>query len=248
VIEKAPCRVVAYRAGASEGPGFAGEAVEVTAEGTRLRLRRDGGEIGEAWLPMHGRHNVENAVGALATVASLGVPLDDAIRALAGFRGVKRRQEVRGEVRGVTVVDDFAHHPTAVRETVAGLRQRYAGRRLVSVFEPRTNTSRRRVFQQEYARAFDGSDRVVVSRVADSPIYSATGEVTERFSSDELVEDLRRRGLDAVALDDPDAIVDDLAASSRAGDVVLVMSNGAFGNLWEKLLTRLSARPEVSRE
>ena len=169
------------------------------------------------------------------------MPLAEALAALPGFLGVKRRQEVRGEVRGVTVLDDFAHHPTAVRETVSGLRARYAGRRLVSVFEPRTNTSRRRVFQADYARAFDGSDRVVVARVADTPIYSATGEVTERFSADELVADLRARGLDAVALDGPDAIVEDLAATSRPGDVVLVMSNGAFGNVWEKLLARLAA-------
>jgi UDP-N-acetylmuramate: L-alanyl-gamma-D-glutamyl-meso-diaminopimelate ligase len=188
---------------------------------------------------MHGRHNVENAVGALAVVASLGVPLTDAVAALPGFRGVKRRQEVRGEVNGITVIDDFAHHPTAVRETVAGLRERHRGRRLVSIFEPRTNTSRRRVFQADYARAFDGSDCVIVARVTDAPIYSATGEVTERFSADELVGDLQARGLDAMALDGPDAIVEHLARFAKPGDVLLVMSNGAFGNIWEKLLERL---------
>jgi UDP-N-acetylmuramate: L-alanyl-gamma-D-glutamyl-meso-diaminopimelate ligase len=240
VVEKAPCRLIPYRVGPVEGPGWAADALEPTPEGTRFRVTVDGREAATAFLPMHGRHNVENAVGALAVVESLGVALAESIEALAGFRGVKRRQEVRGEVNGVTVIDDFAHHPTAVRETVAGLRMRYAGRRLVSIFEPRTNTSRRRVFQAEYARAFDGSDRVIVSRVADTPIYSATGEVTERFSADELVEDLRARGLDATALDGPDAIVLDLAATSKPGDVLLVMSNGAFGNIWEKLLARLA--------
>ena len=242
VVEKAPCRVIPYRAGEPAGAGFAGESLEVSPDGTRFRLHRDGRSVGEAFLPMHGRHNLENAVGALATVAGLGVPLSEAIAALPGFRGVKRRQEVRGEVRGVTVLDDFAHHPTAVRETVAGLRGRYKGRRLVSVFEPRTNTSRRRIFQADYARAFDGSDRVLVARVADAPIYSATGEVTERFSADELATDLRARGQDALALDGPDAIVDHLAATAQPGDVVLVMSNGAFGNLWEKLLARLAEK------
>ncbi len=240
VIEKAPCRVIPYGVGDAAAPGFVADPIETQGDGIRFRLRKDGREVVTALLPMHGRHNVENAAGALAMVESLGVPLADAASALDGFRGVKRRQEVRGEVRGITVIDDFAHHPTAVRETVAGLRARYAGRRLVSVFEPRTNTSRRRVFQAEYARAFDGSDRVLVARVADAPLYSATGEVTERFSADELVADLRARGVDAAALDGPDAIVEHLAGAARPGDVLLVMSNGAFGNIWEKLLERLA--------
>ncbi|MCC6642313.1 MAG: UDP-N-acetylmuramate dehydrogenase [Deltaproteobacteria bacterium] len=240
VVDKAPCRLVPYRVGEAEGPGFAAQPVEVLPEGMRLRVSVDGREAGIGLLPMHGRHNAENAAGALAIVAQLGVPLADALRALPEFRGVKRRQEVRGEIGGITIIDDFAHHPTAVRETVAGLRARYPERRLISIFEPRTNTSRRRVFQADYARAFDGSDRVIVARVAEAPIYSATGEVTERFSADELVADLRARGLDALALDGPDAIVDHLATAARRGDVLLVMSNGAFGNIWEKLLARLA--------
>ncbi len=242
VIDKAPCRVVPYRAGAAEGPGFAGELTEVTPEGSRFRLAIDGHAAGAAFVPMHGRHNLENTVGALATVVTLGVPVADAIAALPGFRGVKRRQEVRGEVNGVLVIDDFAHHPTAVRETVAGIRAQHPSRRLVAVFEPRTNTSRRRVFQAEYARAFEGADRVVVARVADAPIYSATGEVTEKFSADDLVKDLRAAGLDAAALDGPDAIAAELGATARPGDVLLVMSNGAFGNVWEKLLSKLGER------
>ncbi len=240
VADEAPCLVVPYRAGDPEGPGFAATPIETLSEGTRLRIFADGREAATALLPMHGRHNVENAAGALAVCVQLGVPLEDAAAALAGFRGVRRRQEVRGEVGGVLVVDDFAHHPTAVRETVAALRARYPQRRLVSIFEPRTNTSRRRVFQADYARAFGGSDRVIVARVADAPIYSATGEVTERFSADELVADLRAGGLDAIALDGPDAIVEHLAQAARPGDVLLVMSNGAFGNIWEKLLARLT--------
>lgn len=240
VIDKAPCRVVAYRAGDPEGPGFAATTADVRPEGTLVRVFVDGREAVTTQLPMHGRHNVENAVGALALVVQLGVPLGDAAAALPGFRGVRRRQEVRGEVGGVLIVDDFAHHPTAVRETVAALRVRHPRRRLVSIFEPRTNTSRRRVFQSEYARAFDGSDLAIVSRVTEAPIYSATGDVTERFSADELVADLRARGIAALALDGPEAIVDHLVAASRPGDVLLVMSNGAFGNIWGRLLERLA--------
>jgi UDP-N-acetylmuramate: L-alanyl-gamma-D-glutamyl-meso-diaminopimelate ligase len=174
-------------------------------------------------------------------VTELGVPLEDAAAALARFRGVKRRQEVRGEARGVVVVDDFAHHPTAVRGGIGALRARFPGRRLIAVFEPRTNTSRRAVFQADYARAFDDADRVVVQIVPDEPIYSATGPVSERFSSGRLADDLRSRGISAVALDGVDAIVDHLVSECETGDVVLIMSNGGFGNIWERLLGALSS-------
>jgi UDP-N-acetylmuramate: L-alanyl-gamma-D-glutamyl-meso-diaminopimelate ligase len=191
---------------------------------------------------MHGRVNVENSLAALATLDVLGVPVADAVAALPRFRGVKRRLEVRGEAHGVTVLDDFAHHPTAVAASIDAARARFPGRRLVAVFEPRTNTSRRRIFQQRYAEVFDGADRVVVRVVPDAPIYSATGEVTERFSARELADALAARGADAVAIDGVDAIVTQVAVESRAGDVVLVMSNGDFGGIWEKLLAALRAR------
>jgi len=148
---------------------------------------------------------------------------------------------VRGDARGVVVVDDFAHHPTAVRGGIGALRARFPGRRLIAVFEPRTNTSRRATFQADYARAFDAADRVVVRIVPDEPIYSATGPVTERFSSGRLADDLRSRGVAAVALDGVDAIVDHLVGECESGDVVLVMSNGGFDDIWERLLEALSS-------
>ena len=181
----------------------------------------------------------ENALAALATVDALGVPLEEAAAALAGFRGVKRRQEVRGEERGILVIDDFAHHPTAVRATLDALRAGNPGRRLVAVFEPRTNTSRRRVFQRDYAEAFDGAGQVVIAVVPDTPIYSITGEVTERFSAQELAGDLRTRGIPADALEGVPAIVERLARDCRPGDVVIAMSNGEFGGLWQHLLEAL---------
>ena len=190
---------------------------------------------------MHGAFNVENIVASMATCESLGVPLAELVEALPRFQGVKRRQEVRGELAGVTVLDDFAHHPTAVKGTVAAVAARYAGRRVVAVFEPRSNTSRRKLFQAEYAEALSAADRAVVLEVPDEPIYSATGEVTELFSAPELIEDLRARGTDAVCFDTVDAIVDDLVGRRQDGDVVLVMSNGAFGGLFEKLLPALEA-------
>jgi UDP-N-acetylmuramate: L-alanyl-gamma-D-glutamyl-meso-diaminopimelate ligase len=196
--------------------------------------------VAETLLPLFGTFNVENALAAVATVASLGVPVERSAAALAGFRGVRRRQEVRGEARGVTVVDDFAHHPTAVAGSIASLRARFPKRRLVALFEPRTNTSRRAVFQAAYAEAFDGADRVVVAVVPDAPIYSATGEVAERFSSLRLAEDISARGVPAVAIDGVDAIVEQLVRESRPGDVVLVMSNGDFDDVWGRLLAALA--------
>jgi UDP-N-acetylmuramate: L-alanyl-gamma-D-glutamyl-meso-diaminopimelate ligase len=114
---------------------------------------------------------------------------------------------------------------------------------VIAIFEPRTNTSRRKIFQQQYAESFDGADHVVVRIVPDTPIYSATGEVTERFSADALARDLTARGVSAVALADVDAIVAHIASRARPGDVAVVMSNGDFGGVWEKLLASLARRP-----
>ena len=242
VVANAPCAVVAYGldGSAPTGAAFDRAAETITAEaaGTRFTLR-GGGVDQEVRIPMFGRFNVENTLAALSACERLGVPLAESIPALPGFRGVKRRQEIRGVEAGVTVIDDFAHHPTAVRGAIESLRSRFPDARLIAVFEPRTNTSRRRVFQDEYLRALAPADRVVVFRVPDEPIYSATGEVTELFSADDLVGGLADAGVDAAAHDSVEAIVGALAADRRAGDVVLVMSNGAFGNIWEKLLAAL---------
>jgi UDP-N-acetylmuramate: L-alanyl-gamma-D-glutamyl-meso-diaminopimelate ligase len=239
VVARAPCRVVGY---AVEGvPGIEWQTRFVTPDsrGTRFEVMRGGARVASAQLPMHGRHNVANALAALAACEVLGVPVVEAAAALPAFRGVKRRQELRGEAAGVTVVDDFAHHPTAVAGTIDAVRARFPDRRVVAVFEPRSNTSRRALFQREYARALARADRTVILRVPDAPLYSAFGEVKDRLSADALVADLEERGRQAVALDDVDAIVEDLYQGRRRGDVVLVMSNGSFGNVWEKLLGRL---------
>ena len=239
VVRDAPCRVVGYGVEAAGDAEWRAAAVEAGPDGTRFDVVRGGRVAARTQVPLFGRFNVENALGAIAAVCSLGVPVEEAAAALPGFRGVKRRQELRGEERGVAVIDDFAHHPTAVGASIGAIRARFPGRRLVAVFEPRTNTSRRAVFQSDYAAAFDAADRAVVSSVADGPIYSATGAVGERFSSQRLAEDLSARGVDAVALAGADAIVDHLARTCESGDVVLVMSNGDFGNIWQRLLDAL---------
>lgn len=242
VVRDAPCPVVGYAVGDAGGPVSAdrfAHSVVGDEAGTRFVLESAGGPAQEVRIPMHGRFNVENAVAALSACERLGVPLPESIPALLSFRGVKRRQEIRGVAAGVTIVDDFAHHPTAVSGSVEALRSRFPGRRLIAVFEPRTNTSRRRVFQAEYRTALSRADRVVVFRVPDEPIYSATGEVTELFSADDLVAGLVDSGVDAAAFDRVEEIVASIVRDRREGDVVLVMSNGGFGGIWEKLLSAL---------
>ena len=249
VVAEADCEVVSYRVASelptngSAGNGFHARLLEATPAGTRFELVGPGCALATAQLPFHGRFNVENALGAIAAVTSLGVPPGDALAALPQVKGVKRRQEVRGEARGVTVVDDFAHHPTAVRASIEALRARYPGRRLVAIFEPRTNTSRRAIFQEEYARAFDGADRALICEIAAEPIYSATGKVTERFSAAALCLALCKRGIDAKAYARVSQIVDSTVSDACEGDIVLVMSNGAFDNIWEKLLVALEKDP-----
>jgi UDP-N-acetylmuramate: L-alanyl-gamma-D-glutamyl-meso-diaminopimelate ligase len=246
VVAAAPCRVVRY--------GVAGGERDAELDWRADDLRSDSGSDGTGSLftlhrpgappiavrsPIFGRFNAENVTAALAALDCLGVPLSESVEALRGYRGVKRRMEVRGTEAGVTVIDDFAHHPTAVAGTIEAVRSRYPGRRLLAVFEPRSNTSRRRIFQEAYARSFDGADGAVVRRVPDEPVYSATGEVTELFSADELAAALAGRGVPCAVAEDVDDLVDHLAATCRSGDVVLVMSNGAFGGIWEKLLEAL---------
>jgi len=238
VLDGAPCPVVGYGVGAGEH-GVRALDLEAGPGGTTFRVLRDESEFGSATVPLYGRHNVANALGALATAVALGAPFAEAAAALARFRGVRRRQEVRGQERGVTVLDDFAHHPTAVRETVAAMHARFPGRRLVAVLEPRSNTSRRALFQQDFVEALAGAERAIVAVVPREPLYSNTGAGSEYLDAERLAADLRDRGGDAEAIDGVDAIVERLGATCREGDVVLVMSNGDFGGLWGKLLARL---------
>ena len=237
VVSGAPCAVVGY--GSSKRADWRAQSVRAGPEGTHFEIVIGGADPVPALVPLFGAFNIENALGALAIVSALDVPLREAIRSLSTFRGVKRRQEIRGRAAGVTVIDDFAHHPTAVRGSIAATRDRFSDSRVIAVFEPRTNTSRRAIFQSDYVRALEGADRVFVRKLAEDPIYSATGPVTERFSTDRLVADLEARGVPALCLSEIDEIVSQLARQSRPGDVVLCMSNGSFDNIWQRLLDAL---------
>jgi UDP-N-acetylmuramate: L-alanyl-gamma-D-glutamyl-meso-diaminopimelate ligase len=182
-----------------------------------------------------GRHNVGNCLAAIAVVQSLGVPLKDIQRGVASFAGVRRRQELRGIAGGVTVLDDYAHHPTAVRETLKALRKRFPKRRLIAVYEPRSATSRRRTFQAEFAEAFAQADEVIVGRLFDPSKIP----VEDRFDPERLALDLHRSGTKGSYTPEIDAIVKQLAQSAAPGDVVVVLSSGSFDGLHDKLLDEI---------
>ena len=189
---------------------------------------------------MRGTHRGEPPRGFRPRARRLGVSPAAIARGLAGFKGVKRRQEPRGEIGGVLVIDDFAHHPTAVRETIEGIHQRYAGRRLWAVFEPRSNTSRRNIHQAEYAAAFDAAD-VVAIRLPE-PHDQVPAD--QQLDVPAIVAALRARGIEATASGDVAELVRIVARGARPQDVVLVMSNGAFGGFIPSLLSALQERAQ----
>jgi UDP-N-acetylmuramate: L-alanyl-gamma-D-glutamyl-meso-diaminopimelate ligase len=186
----------------------------------------------EFTLPMSGSFNVRNAAMAIAAAHFYQIPLPTIAQAVGEFRGVKRRQEKRGEANGVTVIDDFGHHPTAMRETLRGMRHQYPGQRLWALFEPRSNTTRRAVFQKDLPEALGEADGVFVAQVAALEQIPAA----ERLHPEQVVADIAARGIPAYYEPDADAIVARLKPLLRPGDVVIVFSNGGFGGIHQKLL------------
>ncbi|MGA7905681.1 MAG: UDP-N-acetylmuramate:L-alanyl-gamma-D-glutamyl-meso-diaminopimelate ligase [Terrimicrobiaceae bacterium] len=183
-----------------------------------------------------GEFNIRNAAMAASAAHFYGVPVTEIQGALAGFSGIKRRQEVRGVVRGITVIDDFGHHPTAIRETLAGLRGRYAESRLWAIFEPRSNTTRRAVFQHELPKSFAQADGVFLSRVARLEQIPER----ERLNPERVVDDIAATGKPAFYAPSVDEIIEKLKPLVKSGDVIVVFSNGAFDGIHQKLLERLA--------
>lgn len=204
---------------------------------SEFTIKHNGDHFGDFTLPMPGVHNGLNATAVIALMHTLGFPLDSIQKGIASFEGVKRRQQVRGEVNNITVIDDFAHHPTAVRETVHALKMAWPDRRLVIIFEPRTNSSRRSVFQEKYAEAFDHGDVVVVREHV--PLDNVP--LTEQFSSASLVESLKSVGKRAYYFSNTDQILEFLKIESTPGDVIAILSNGGFDNIHQRLLEILRA-------
>ena len=204
-------------------------------------LLRAGERFAELRLPMAGEHNALNATAAAALAVGQGVPVEAIVEALATFRSVKRRLEVRAEVRGVTIIDDFAHHPTAIRETLRALRTAYPDRRLWAVLEPRSNTLRRNVFEQALVESLALADRSVLAAVFKSEAIPEG----ERLHPENVVAALGARGLKSAVYADADAIIAAIAQELRAGDVVAILSNGGFGGIYTKLPQALEKLPQA---
>jgi len=235
VVSRASCRLTTYGQDAASD----WRLVDFRSQGltSAFSVHHRGEFFGSFSLPMPGRHNGMNAMAVIALLHELGFDRDAIKKGIVSFKGVKRRQQVRGEVNSITVIDDFAHHPTAVRETVQALKEAFPTRRLVIVFEPRTNSSRRSVFQEQYASSFDNADTVIVREHV--PLDNVPSEM--QFSSVRLVNDLIASGKDAHYFSDTDQILDFLVTFARPDDIVAVLSNGGFDNIHQRLLDMLAA-------
>jgi UDP-N-acetylmuramate: L-alanyl-gamma-D-glutamyl-meso-diaminopimelate ligase len=209
--------------------------LKVSPNGTFFDVVHNGTFYSSFKSPMPGKHNGLNALAVIAVLDRLGLDAKTISASLSTFEGVRRRQEVRGIVNDITVIDDFAHHPTAVRETLSALKQAYLDRRLVAVFEPRTNSSRRQIFQKDYVSSFDQADRVVVREPVPLPNFPED----QMFSSNQLASDLKDRGIDALSFANTDDILNHLQTTLLPGDVVAILSNGGFDNIHIRLLDML---------
>jgi len=241
-----PCPAHTYAARPpSPAVDFQPSRLRFSATGAQFEVEKNGRRLGMFSLALSGFQNVENALGIVAAGLSLGLSVEALQAGLQSFQGVLRRQETKvlktnaGE-DGLVLVDDFAHHPTAVKETVQGIGERFGGRRLWALFEPRSNTSRRKLHQKDYAKAFAEASLVRIRR----PLPHDKISPEEALDVELLAQSLRAQGKDAQVVDDVDTLVEELATHAQATDVVLCMSNGSFDGLLSKLLQRFTSHPE----
>ena len=239
-ISRACCRVERY--GFREGSQWRIVDVRYAPGTTCWKILRNDQPWAEFEFPLAGEYNVLNATAATALAASHGVSREAIAVGLRGFRSVKRRLEVKAEAHGITIIDDFAHHPTAIRQTLQAIRTRYPGRRLWAVLEPRSNTLRRKVFQTELARSLSAADQVVLAGIFKSEAIAES----ERLDPAAVVSDLLSNGKPARLLATADDIVAAIAPELHEGDVVAILSNGGFGGIYDKLPARLHTLHEVS--
>jgi UDP-N-acetylmuramate: L-alanyl-gamma-D-glutamyl-meso-diaminopimelate ligase len=235
IVASARCPVTFY--GDKEPQGWQARNVRTVDGASRFESFNRGISEGEVKVALIGRHNVSNALAAYATARELGIAPEVIQGGMATFGGVKRRQELKGEVGGITVLDDFAHHPTAIRETIEAVRTAYHGRRIWAVFEPRSNTSRRRIFAREFPEALGLADRIVVAGL----YMPEKIPPQERLPPEEVVADINRASgnAKAVSIERADDIARYVAREAARGDVILVMSNGGFDGVQEKILVAL---------
>lgn len=224
--------------GLSDDAKWQARYIDFTGDVTRFTVFKDGHSWGEFETHLIGEFNVRNCLAVIIAADAWGIVKEKIQEALDTFKSVKRRMEVRGTVAGVTAIDDFAHHPTAVEETLKALRMKYDGRRLIAVFEPRSWSSRLAVFQEPYSKAFSYADYVIIAGVYNTSKASELGKVLD---VDELVRDIELQGKPAFSYPDADSIVEHLAPHLAEGDVVAIMSNGGFGGIHDKILKILAS-------
>jgi UDP-N-acetylmuramate: L-alanyl-gamma-D-glutamyl-meso-diaminopimelate ligase len=238
-VQKALCQVETY--GFSEGKDWIASDVAIEKEGVRFAVTHHGQRFGEFLLAATGRHNVLNALAAIVVAQGRGIAAEAIGTALKTFRSVKRRMDVKGEFGGILVVDDFAHHPTAVKATIEAARARWPGRRLWGILEPRSNSMRRKIFQETLPQALALADRVVLGGVFRS---HQLGD-DNRLDPETVAKSIRSLGKEARVFSSSDEIAGMLAAEAEPGDLLLVMSNGSFDSLCEKLVKKLGEEVRV---
>jgi UDP-N-acetylmuramate: L-alanyl-gamma-D-glutamyl-meso-diaminopimelate ligase len=234
-IARAFCKVERY--GRKLGSAWRIREMKFAPTETTWTVEREGQHWAELRMALAGEYNILNATAAAVMAARYEIPIPAIQEALVTFKSVKRRLEVKAELAGVTIIDDFAHHPTAIAETLKALRTRYKGRRLWAVLEPRSNTLRRNIFFKELVNSLSKADEIVVASVFKAEAIPEG----ERLSSTALVKELKRQGLSARECKDADAIVEAISPELREGDVVAILSNGGFGGIYEKLPARIAA-------
>ena len=234
-LSKTFCPVERYGAGARSH--WRVTNLKLDAERTSWSVLHNSQAWADLEFPLAGEYNVWNATAAAALAAGYGISKAEIAAALKTFKSVKRRLEVKARVNGITIIDDFAHHPTAIAGTLKALRARYAGARLWAILEPRSNTLRRRVLQGDLARSLALADEIIVAGV----FRSETVPENERLELPELAADIQKHGSRARLIADADGIVQTIAPEMRSGDVVAILSNGGFGGIYEKLPARLRA-------
>jgi UDP-N-acetylmuramate: L-alanyl-gamma-D-glutamyl-meso-diaminopimelate ligase len=230
---RAFCRVETF--GTGDEARWRADNVSFSSEMTTFTVRVDDREAGQYKTPLAGLFNVRNCLGVIAACDALGLDRRAVADALAEFKSVKRRLEVRGEIRGVTVIDDFAHHPTAVRETLQAARAKYPGRRIIAIFEPRSYTAQIKLFQQQFEDALAEADEIIIAHLFHPERYTKETAI----SPSEMLDQLRARGRAAQYIASPDDIVADVAPRLTGTEVLVIMSNGSFGGIHDKMLTAL---------
>jgi UDP-N-acetylmuramate: L-alanyl-gamma-D-glutamyl-meso-diaminopimelate ligase len=235
LIKEANVPVITYSRFPKDNADYSFTNLKTSSESTRFDILKGNEKIDEVIISLSGEHNALNALAVYIECKKAGLTSDQIKTGFASFGGIKRRQEERGTVNGVLVIDDFAHHPTAVRETLKALRSKYPGRRLLTVFEPRSATSRRKVFQKEYTEAFGDTDATFIAVAYDQSKIPSD----QQFSSQELVQGLLDQGREASFFESVEEGVKNVAKFAQSGDVVAVLSNGGFGGFIPKLLESL---------